>query len=84
MSKTQILGHTISFSEENEKKLKNWRQTGFKTLIRLAIFYLVYLQLLDLWGFEATFILLIYFIGYGSLNELSEIKKEVKKWRKQK
>ena len=80
MPKTQILGHTISFSEENAKKLKDWKKTGTKIAIRLGLFYLIYLQLLHMpsWGAEATFLLLLFFVGYGIIDQLQNINKTLK------
>ena len=46
-----------------------------KLVVKMLIFYFIYLQLLTIWGTEATFLLIFFLMGYNIADGMGEIKK---------
>jgi len=73
--KIQLGKHSISYGKTSKKFLDKAGAGIAKLAVKLFIFYFIYLQLLTIWGVEATFLLLIFFMGYNIADGMGEIKK---------
>lgn len=73
--KIQLGKHSISYGSKSKKFLDKAGAGIAKLAVKLFIFYFIYLQLLTLWGVEATFLLLFFFMGYNIADGMGEIKK---------
>ena len=67
--------HSVSYGKPTKKFVDKAGGYIGKMAIKLIIFYFVYLQLLVLWGRDATFLLLFFFISYNIADGAAEIKK---------
>lgn len=67
--------HSVSYGEPTKNILGKAKGYIGQMVIKLVIFYFVYLQLLTLWGRDATFLLLFFFISYNIADGATELKK---------
>jgi len=67
--------HSISYGQITKNLLNKAGAAIGKLAVKLIIFYFVYAQLLTLWGRDATFLLLFFFISYNISDGASELKK---------
>lgn len=73
--KIQLGKHSISYGKTTKTFMDKAGSTIAKLVVKLIIFYFIYLQLLTLWGRDATFLLLFFFISYNIADGATEIKK---------